>query len=58
MPKFIVKCPGCGRDVLTGHGGSPSALTAFTDKKECPGCKKGLKIEVKIEVTVDGPKKE
>jgi endogenous inhibitor of DNA gyrase (YacG/DUF329 family) len=56
--KIIVKCPNCGRDVITGETSSPAPKTVFNQKKECPGCKKGLVITVDIEAKIDGPKKE
>lgn len=56
--KIIVKCPQCSRDIIVGETSSPASKTVFTQKKECPGCKKGLEIRVDVQCTVDAPKEK
>ena len=54
---FIVKCPGCGHNVLARSGAEYTSEIITTESKTCPACKKSLRVEIKIKATLIEEKK-
>ena len=51
--QLIVKCPECGKQTLAmaGRGGVPSEVIN-SEQKDCAGCGKRIKIDIRIKVTI------